>query len=61
MAPGTLSSEQVAALVAFLLRENGVKSGGTPLPDKPEDLRQLVFPSTPLDASPAGGPAHPPR
>jgi mono/diheme cytochrome c family protein len=61
MAPGTLSSEQAAALVAFLLRENGVKSGGTPLPYRPEDLKHLAFPATVLDAHPADGPARLPQ
>ncbi|MCQ9156467.1 c-type cytochrome [Acidomonas methanolica] len=47
MAPGTLSSGDVLALIAYLLQENGAKPGKWPLPDQPARLDHLVFPASP--------------
>lgn len=52
MAPGTLSAQETTALVAFLLRQNGVNStGNTPLPADASQLAKFRFP-TPASLSP---------
>lgn len=46
MAPGTLSSQDTVALVAFLLRQNGVRpSSNTPMPVDERQLAKLYFPA----------------
>ncbi|GBQ91434.1 cytochrome c [Gluconacetobacter johannae DSM 13595] len=44
MAPGTLSADDTASLVAFLLRQNGTAPGGTLLAARPQALTRVVFP-----------------
>ncbi len=46
MAPGTLSTQQTAALIAFLLHQNDVSSAGnTPLPADAAQLARFRFPA----------------
>lgn len=46
MAPGTLSAQQTAALVAFLLHQNGVSSASNaPLPADATQLAKFRFPA----------------
>ncbi|GBQ97959.1 hypothetical protein GLI01_18760 [Gluconacetobacter liquefaciens] len=45
MAPGTLSTEDATALVAFLLRENGAAPGKSPLPTVEKRQASLKFPA----------------
>ncbi|GBR07251.1 c-type cytochrome [Acetobacter oeni] len=53
MAPGTLSEEDTAALVAFLLQQNGgVEAGKTALPSSEAGLRRMVFPVVSVAARP---------
>ena len=42
-APGTLTAQQTADLVAHILSGNRLPAGKTPLPDDPEQLPQLLF------------------
>ena len=42
-APGTLSAEQTASLVAYLLHGNRLPAGEVPLPATVEQLRQIAF------------------
>ncbi|MFW7270076.1 c-type cytochrome [Gluconacetobacter sp. Hr-1-5] len=44
MAPGTLSTEDATALVAFLLHENGAPPGKSPLPVTEKQQASLKFP-----------------
>jgi mono/diheme cytochrome c family protein len=41
--PGTLTAEQAAALVAFIMAQNGFAAGATPLPTDPAELGQMGF------------------
>ncbi|WP_143216480.1 c-type cytochrome [Acetobacter orientalis] len=43
-APGALSDEENADILAFLLRENGVAASKTPLPSKADALERVAFP-----------------
>lgn len=45
MAPGTLSTEDTTALVAFLLHENGASTGKSPLPVAEKQQASLKFPA----------------
>ena len=44
-APGTLSAEQTASLVAYLLHGNRLPAGEVPLPVDVEQLHQIAFES----------------
>lgn len=43
MAPGSLSPEENARIVAFLLKENGMPAGARPLPSDQEALDRIAF------------------
>ncbi|GAN61409.1 hypothetical protein ACI01nite_22870 [Acetobacter cibinongensis] len=47
-APGTLSAEDNADILAFLLQENGVKPGKKPLPAESAALTHVQLPKTKL-------------
>ena len=42
-APGTLSSQQTAGLIAYMLSSNRLPAGGVALTDGVETLRQILF------------------
>lgn len=43
MAPGSLSPEDNAKIIAFLLKSNGMPAGAKPLPASPEALKTISF------------------
>lgn len=43
--PGSLSAEEYAGLVAFMLRENSIVAGGVPLPTDYEQLSSMMVPA----------------
>lgn len=47
-APGALSEDENADILAFLLRENGVPASAKPLPSKAEALEHVSFPHVDL-------------
>jgi S-disulfanyl-L-cysteine oxidoreductase SoxD len=49
--PGTLSTQQVADLVAFLLSSNKYPAGQTEVPTDPEQLKHIPFDSAPSAAA----------
>ena len=42
-APGSLAPAENAAIIAFLLRENGMRTGNSPLPSDSEALKTITF------------------
>ena len=57
-AEGTLSPQEMADLLAFILDRNGYPSGGELLPTEPDALRSIQLPASPeltAPASRAGG------
>ena len=45
--PGSLSDETYSELLAYILRENGVRAGERPFPASPSALKALALPSWP--------------
>lgn len=43
MAPGTLTPENTARIVAYLLQQNGMPAGKTALPSDPEALKKILI------------------
>ncbi len=43
MAPGSLSADDNAKIVAYLLQANGMPAGATPLPSDPATLKAIAF------------------
>jgi mono/diheme cytochrome c family protein len=53
--PGSLTEEEIAQAIAFLLRVNGMPAGSTPLPADPAALKRIRFDSvrtTPTSTGP---------
>ena len=49
-APGRLSAQDNARLVAFILRANGAPAGSVPLPADPAALRRITFDPADLES-----------
>lgn len=45
--PRSLGDDRYAQVLAYVLRENGVKPGTAPLPTQPDVLRAMIFPGWP--------------
>lgn len=44
--PGSLDAQTYAALIAFILRENAIVAGESPLPSDPRELAKMMVPET---------------